>query len=87
MERNRARVEPAIGAVVTAQAELQPELGARCDCLSPSLDDAIPVRRMQLLLPAVAELRDGRYAGVVEPLAAEVVAIPFRSARPHKLRQ
>ena len=79
--------KPPINAIISAQAELDGEIvAAGCGGL-PDGDRAVAVVGVELLQPAITELRGFGDAGVVDPLRTEVVARPVGAAGPNKLRQ
>src|SRR5690606_41874023 len=65
-------VDPAVGAVVVAEAELQAKLLARVEVAPARLHGALAVVRVDALDPAEAALPFRRAAGELGPAAVEV---------------
>src|SRR5690606_28979059 len=76
--------DPAVGAVVAAEAELHLERRAGVEGGGVGGEAAVAVVGVDALGPAVAELAVEGAAGEGEPGGVDVVALPVRAGRPHQ---
>src|SRR3954453_2484034 len=80
-------MKPAIGAVGGPDAILDVEAVAALDGRHPARHRALVVVGVQQLDPAVPELLALWDAGILDPLAAQVVAVAVGPTGPYQLRQ
>ena len=86
--RGRARFEPPILAVDTPDPKLQIVIVPAFNRRHPALPNALPILRMDdPVEPGEPQLLFLTDAGVLDPLAAEIVTLAIRLTGPHQLRQ
>src|SRR5262245_41073049 len=86
-QRHGPRLEPAVYAVIAANAELDIERRAVRHRLNPSHEDWLAIVGVKLPQPIEAELLGLGDAGVSDPLWAEIITQPVDATGPDKLRQ